>query len=252
MPNDIDTTLHGEGLLGDALAPKRQGRIIVYGVIDPRTNEIGYVGVTKQNLHDRAIGHACCKGNSPRSRWFQELRSAEIEPDFFALQELEVDEDWMEAERFWIAYWKFLGAHLTNRTKGGDGPKDLERSTKTRQKMRYNALRQFSDPISKEEWLIALRLSRGAPQSRKKMSRIAKEVQNRPEVKEKISMAAIRQHSNPEAKQRHRDGVKAAMNRPETKAKRAAIFATQEFRDKVSKGTSIGRQRQLALRRDSK
>ncbi len=276
MPNDIDASLYGTGLLGEAQAPKRSGnlaerfvipsemrqaivketrpiqqiaRIIIYGVSDPRTDEIRYVGVTKQLLRDRALSHAYSKGRSHRSRWFQKLRSEGIVPHFFILQELDDNEDWADAEQFWIAYWKFLGARLINRSLGGGGPKGLIRSKETREKMRQNALRQFSDPVAKAKCVDAMRAARRTPESRKRTSIASIEIQNRPEVKRKIVAAAIRQHADPEKKVKHAKAVRDALARPEVKAKRDAIFASQEFRDKVSKATSIGRQRGIAERR---
>jgi hypothetical protein len=47
-----------------------------------------------------------------------------MRPEVFVIEELPKDSSYDqldEAERFWIAYFRFIGANLTNATDGGDG-----------------------------------------------------------------------------------------------------------------------------------
>lgn len=98
-------------------------------------------------------------GNRPESVLLEEVRGG----------------DWEEAERFWIAYWKFLGASLTNLTEGGEcgGSKGRVVSEETRrrislsqigiakphgpipplqrEKMRIAALKRYSDQNEKNK-----------------------------------------------------------------------------------------------------
>lgn len=241
MPDDShEHDLFGTGLLGGSLAPKRGGNLaerflisskerqhivrntpriavnhtVIYGACDPTTKEIRYIGKTCNQLRDRALSHYYSKGKSYRARWFQKLRRDGIIPEFFVLQEVGIGEDWAEAEQFWIAYFKSLGACLINQSNGGDGPVGLIRSEVTRAKMRANALRQFSDPVAKEAWLVALRTSLGTEAHKAKMSKIALEVQNRQDVKDKHVQAALQQHAEPGALERHGTAVKRAWANP--------------------------------------
>lgn len=98
------------------------GCVFVYGVADPRTSEIRYVGKTRSALSRRLRLHFKVQecDASARALWFGELRAADVEPAIFVLEEVaEVDQ--VEAERFWIAYFRALGADLANGNRGGAG-----------------------------------------------------------------------------------------------------------------------------------
>lgn len=88
---------------------------VIYALADPLTNEVRYVGKTDR-LKVRLATHRRDLSNSYRGRW---LRSINYQIDLHILEENPVD--WMDAERFWIAYFKFIGARLTNTTGGGEG-----------------------------------------------------------------------------------------------------------------------------------
>lgn len=88
---------------------------LIYAITDATTNEIRYVGKTvspsvrwSKHKHDTSQTH--------HGRW---LRSIQYNIEFIELEW--VLDDWIEAERFWISYFKTLGARLTNYTGGGEG-----------------------------------------------------------------------------------------------------------------------------------
>ena len=95
--------------------------VTIYGLIDPRTLELRYVGASR-SLRHRQYLHRCPsqnKADTPRSRWMLELRSNGLRPQCIEIETTE--DDWQEAEKFWIAYWRSLGARLTNVLLGGIG-----------------------------------------------------------------------------------------------------------------------------------
>ena len=94
----------------------------IYALIDPRTSECRYVGKA-DNMEARLRGHIrpChLKENWPRINWIKKLLSLGLTPEMIHLETVPQSE-WVDAERWWIAYMKGLGARLTNATIGGDG-----------------------------------------------------------------------------------------------------------------------------------
>lgn len=97
----------------------------IYGLTDPRTNELRYVGKTvlkperRLQLH---ISFAKDESKTSRSyRWFRSLTRENVKPEIFVIQEIPPLGDWTEAEQFWIAYYRFIGCRLCNVTDGGEG-----------------------------------------------------------------------------------------------------------------------------------
>lgn len=74
--------------------------IYIYALHDPRTDEIRYIGGTK-NPDSRVAQHMNSRGSSPKNRWFRELRSLGLEP---ILRVLEVADEatWRRREQYWI------------------------------------------------------------------------------------------------------------------------------------------------------
>jgi len=110
---------------------------IIYAACDPSTMEARYVGKTVYTLSYRLNKHLKTTEQNHRANWFRKLASEGTPP---VLLELEVvAEGWEEAERFWIAYFKFLGARLLNATRGGEGTPGLRWSEESKEKQRKNA-----------------------------------------------------------------------------------------------------------------
>lgn len=96
------------------------GRVIyIYGLKDPRNDDIRYVGKTN-NLKSRLRGHIYAKKKCYSASWVKSLTSVGVMPVMFLLEESD-DKTWRERERFWIAHYRALGYKLTNMTEGGDG-----------------------------------------------------------------------------------------------------------------------------------
>jgi hypothetical protein len=94
-------------------------KVWIYGLIDPRNNEVKYVGKTFR-LERRFKDHLTEKGNTLKTSWIKKLKKLNLVPELFILDETNILEcDLLEI--FWISQMKTWGFDLKNMTKGGDG-----------------------------------------------------------------------------------------------------------------------------------
>lgn len=94
----------------------------IYGLCDPASGQLRYVGKTVKVLKDRLSGHlseARRPGDNYRLRWVRSLLREGRAPEIFLIERAGGNGD--EEEKFHIAYFKSLGCELTNGTVGGDG-----------------------------------------------------------------------------------------------------------------------------------
>lgn len=94
-------------------------KVIIYALIDPRSEEIKYVGKTN-NIKKRIREHIRDEENNLKYAWIKSLKKINLEPGVLILEETNVDESnfW---EIFWISQCKSWGFELKNMTNGGDG-----------------------------------------------------------------------------------------------------------------------------------
>jgi group I intron endonuclease len=95
----------------------------IYGLVDPRTDKIRYIGKTKAGMkRPQSHGLVCHlkKDRTHKARWIQELRRAGLSYSVVVLEEV-FEQDLCQAERRWIASARAQGWPLTNLTDGGDG-----------------------------------------------------------------------------------------------------------------------------------
>lgn len=98
-------------------------RHVIYGLIDPNTKELRYVGYTS-NLKQRAYNHHNphqLTSHTHKNNWLKSLLSSGQKSEMIILEEYESAQELPEAEIFAIAYFKSIGCNLTNGTDGGDG-----------------------------------------------------------------------------------------------------------------------------------
>lgn len=103
----------------------------IYILIDPRTNEIRYVGKSIRP-HERLTNHMNDKSECHRTHWLRELKAIGLRPRIEIVETLQGDWPWQDSERIWIAKLKHMGARLVNNTSGGDGAPDLPPETRER------------------------------------------------------------------------------------------------------------------------
>lgn len=106
---------------------KRSARAEIYALIDPRTNEVKYIGKANNSLK-RLESHLrdYKRRNYPVYIWMRELSEIGLKPK---IEVLMVTNDWVSDERLIIQHYKSIGCELLNVAKGGDEPYC---STKTR------------------------------------------------------------------------------------------------------------------------
>lgn len=112
----------------------------IYGLKDPVTNEIRYIGKTSQKLIRRWGNHLSEARNSLnnryKNRWIKGLLDKGQYPTIEILDRVE---DWNFWERFYILKYKKLGNKLTNLTKGGtDMPEEQKKYIKAQSKPIYS------------------------------------------------------------------------------------------------------------------
>src|SRR5712675_2161734 len=114
-------------------------RFLIYGLSDPRTGQLRYIGKSCRGLK-RARSHAY-PGYLSRDRtycgnWIRSLQAEGKKYNIVVVQILPDSELLAEAESFWIGYFRRLGAPLTNLTNGGEGCSGRKMSAETREKLR--------------------------------------------------------------------------------------------------------------------
>ncbi len=96
---------------------------IIYGLFDPITKELRYIGYTI-NAKQRMYLHTApskLKKNNRKNAWIKSLLKQDLKPVLVILEEYELPEELPQAEIEQIEYYRWLGCDLTNGTIGGDG-----------------------------------------------------------------------------------------------------------------------------------
>lgn len=95
----------------------------IYGLVDPRTNHVRYVGKANRPKH-RLTSHLTptqMNRSTPKINWFNELHSEGKIPDIVILEEVVYDK-WQDAEKKWIRHYRNVLGYppLTNIGDGGE------------------------------------------------------------------------------------------------------------------------------------
>ena len=101
--------------------------VFIYGLIDPFTNEVRYVGKSI-NPKRRYKEHLNKMTNTHKSAWIKSLLKIGKEPKIEIIEECSGD-NWSDREKYWISFY----GNLTNLTEGGE---DGSHSEETIQKLR--------------------------------------------------------------------------------------------------------------------
>jgi hypothetical protein len=104
----------------------------IYILIDPRDNQIRYLGKTTQQISKRYNTHISTKGTSKKANWIKTLKEQNLKPLIKVIDT--VTNDWEFWEEYWISNLKLLGFDLLNQTLGGEGQSGYSPSEETRKK----------------------------------------------------------------------------------------------------------------------
>lgn len=100
--------------------------MLVYGLIDPETGLLRYVGQTIKTAEERLAGHLYTASYGRKTHcydWVRSLVKRGLRPKIWVIQKgLQTKEALDAAEIFWINYFRTkLKQPLTNHTDGGEG-----------------------------------------------------------------------------------------------------------------------------------
>lgn len=160
---------------------------VIYGLVDPRTLLVRYVGLSVQGRR-RANQHRHTRKNTYRENWIRGLKRAGLDFVFVVLEEVATPFLLPTAERFWIAYGRACGWPLTNMTEGGDrqemtpeirakigaANRGRVRSEETRAKMSAAHQGRPQTPEWKEKRIAALRGKPKSEEHRRKLSAVTR------------------------------------------------------------------------------
>lgn len=101
----------------------KANQYIVYGLIDPRDQQLRYIGKSNYGLK-RAKQHfekSSRKIRSYKNNWINSVFNDGLKPSIIVLSKCDSSSDAFEEEEHLIRYFKYVGCRLTNKTNGGDG-----------------------------------------------------------------------------------------------------------------------------------
>lgn len=145
--------------------------VYIYGLADPDTNEIRYIGKSVRPF-DRLANHMNDKSKCHRAHWLQSLKAQNKRPNLVLLEMIQGEWPWQESERYWIARGRALGWRLTNNTSGGDGVSDLPKEA--RERMRQAWLGRKHKPETLEKLSKASKGRRKTQEAKDYMSELMK------------------------------------------------------------------------------
>lgn len=125
-------------------------KFIIYGLIDPITLMIRYVGLSATGMR-RPKSHRNQRNSSVDTycaRWVRNLIQSGLEYEIAVLEECGCVDQLPQAERWWIAYGRASGWPLTNLTDGGEGL--INPSARTRLKISEAVRKRMATPESKQ------------------------------------------------------------------------------------------------------
>lgn len=211
---------------------------LIYGLRDPRTMEIRYVGKSSKGLY-RPKQHTSPttieKDNTHKGRWVRKLVRLGLRPEIVVLQII-CDESLIEAEKFWIAIGKqALGKRFTNQTDGGEGTPGWVPTEENKRNITNGIRKAYQNPEVRERSRRAQiesnkrpeikekrRLYWNRPEMKERSKRLSLEAYQRSDVIERHQEATRKAHSSPEVREKHSKASRINFARPEVKAKLSA------------------------------
>jgi hypothetical protein len=106
---------------------------IIYALVDPRSGEVRYIGLSRRSTVERLRSHLSAARNSASTYchfWLTSLLNSDLKPLLVVVEETDNP---TVREQFWIRHYRQAGCRLTNCTDGGEGM--FNPTPETRRKM---------------------------------------------------------------------------------------------------------------------
>ncbi len=110
----------------------------VYGLLDPRTGELRYVGKTVKGEYRLSchVSEAKVGGRATKKKqWIRSLLKVGLRPEIVVLETSDAEQVLLDLEKFWIASMWAAGAELLNHNEGCTGLSGRHHSAETRAKI---------------------------------------------------------------------------------------------------------------------
>lgn len=135
-------------------------KYIVYKLIDPRNNEIRYIGKSEQGINrlKEHLKPSSLKNNTHKDNWIKQLLSLGLKPEIEILEVCISPNELFEAEEKWYNHYKDLGSPLTNLTECGKGTRGYKHTEETVQRLKEKALKRdkaaYQNPHNKKKNVV--------------------------------------------------------------------------------------------------
>jgi GIY-YIG catalytic domain/NUMOD3 motif len=201
----------------------------IYTLIDPCTNEVRYVGQTKDKAR-RLKDHLTSNRRTHCRTWIRAMQRKGFVPRMVIVET--VDDDFAdECECWWIEYGRHQGWRLTNHTNGGQGSTGYVPTEEARQRMSIAQLGRHHSEATKEKIGIA---NRGKVVSEETKIKQSIQRRNDPDRIAHLRKLAVEQRGKKRGpfSEEHKNKISSALK---GKAK------TEEHRANLSKAWAIKR-----------
>lgn len=169
--------------------------LFIYGLVDPETHAVRYIGKSSVGLkRPRTHGNpsVLAKTKSYKANWIRSLQSRGLQYVILILECVNSPHELDDAERRWIAQGHCDRWPLTNLTAGGDGLANP--SQETRAKIGEHSRKRMADPRYIE---LAIGNRRGKPLPEEWRAKIADAMRGRKMLPESIAKTAAAHRGQP-------------------------------------------------------
>ena len=161
-------------------------KTFIYILIDPRDNQVRYVGKTK-SINRRYYQHnsEASKIRNHKNNWLLSLKNNNLKPEMVTIDECE-DDSWVLLEQWYIELFKSWGYKLTNLTKGGEGAYGYKHTEESKQKMSHGNKGKIISLETREKISKAVKGRKYSDEIKIKASQVAKKRGISPETRDKM------------------------------------------------------------------
>lgn len=187
---------------------KTNTKFLIYGLIDPRTLLIRYVGRSSSGVSRpksyKNPSNLSMRTSMHLTRWLKGLLAAGLLYEVVVLEELTSADRLNEAEKRWIAYGRLSAWPLVNLTAGGEGLSGYKLSPETKAKISAAHKGRIQSPESRAANARAQLGRKHSKETRRKMSQSAAERQASPEIRAHMRCTSTGYKHTPETKAKMR------------------------------------------------